>query len=136
MKDTLKEAYTKLIKSEAEFLGFLSCGISKAEFLEKEAPRLEEFLKKNRFAHVLYATTEGFVSDYVEATRKKKMEIFTNKYRNLDMLLIDDIQFISNKEGSINEFFNTFNALFDKGAQIVITSDRHLKTYKAYPNVW
>jgi epoxyqueuosine reductase len=48
MKDTLKEAYTKLIKSEAERLGFLSCGISKAEFLEKEAPRLEEFLNKNR----------------------------------------------------------------------------------------
>lgn len=48
MKDTLKEAYTKLIKSEAQRLGFLSCGISKAEFLEEEAPRLEEFLKKNR----------------------------------------------------------------------------------------
>ena len=48
MKDTLKEAYTHLIKSEAERLGFLSCGISKAEFLEEEAPRLEEFLKKNR----------------------------------------------------------------------------------------
>ena len=45
MKDTLKEAYTHLIKSEAERLGFLSCGISKAEFLEEEAPRLEEFLK-------------------------------------------------------------------------------------------
>ncbi|OEY73028.1 tRNA epoxyqueuosine(34) reductase QueG [Salegentibacter salarius] len=48
MKDTLKEAYTSMIKSEAERLGFLSCGISKAEFLEEEAPRLEEFLKKNR----------------------------------------------------------------------------------------
>lgn len=48
MKDTLKESYTNMIKSEAERLGFLSCGISKAEFLEEEAPRLEEFLKKNR----------------------------------------------------------------------------------------
>ncbi len=55
---------------------------------------------------------------------KNQMENFENTYRNLDLLLLDDVQFFSDKEGTKNEFFNTFNALYDKGSQIVLTSDR------------
>lgn len=83
-----------------------------------------EFLKKHPRAHVLYASSESFVTDYVNATRKKQMITFVDKYRNLDLLLLDDVQFFSDKEGTISEFFSTFNELHDKGSQIVITSDR------------
>lgn len=85
-----------------------------------------EYSKKNRHAHVLYVSAETFVNDYVNTFNRKKMDrdTFINKYRNLDLLLVDDIQFFNNQEGSINEFFSTFNALWDNGKQIVIVSDR------------
>ena len=83
-----------------------------------------EFLKKFPHKHVLYASSENFVTDYVNAARKNQMTTFVDKYRNLDLLLLDDVQFFSDKEGTINEFFSTFNVLRDKDAQMVITSDR------------
>lgn len=83
-----------------------------------------EILKDNPTAKVKYVSSESFVNDYVNATRKNQMENFENTYRNLDLLLLDDVQFFSDKEGTKTEFFNTFNALYDKGAQIVLTSDR------------
>ena len=83
-----------------------------------------EILKDNPTAKVKYVSSENFVNDYVNATRKNQMENFENTYRNLDLLLLDDVQFFSDKEGTKTEFFNTFNALYDKGAQIVLTSDR------------
>ena len=83
-----------------------------------------EILSDNPNAKVKYVSSENFVNDYVNATRKNQMEEFENTYRNLDLLLLDDVQFFSDKEGTKTEFFNTFNALYEKGAQIVLTSDR------------
>lgn len=85
-------------------------------------------LKKN-FPNfrILYVTCEKFVSDFIEAIRfqQDKMSAFKNKYRNLDCLLIDDIQFLTKKtDRSQEEFFNIFNTLKDSGKQIVIASDR------------
>jgi chromosomal replication initiator protein len=74
---------------------------------------------------ILYVTCEKFSSDFIEAIRfSDKMSVFKNKYRNLDCLLIDDIQFLMGKEKSQEEFFNLFNTLKDNGKQIVIASDR------------
>lgn len=75
-------------------------------------------------ARIKYVSSEEFVNDYVQSIRKNKMQEFTEQYRTLDLLLLDDIQFFADKEGTINEFFQTFNTLFGKGAQIVISSDR------------
>ncbi|CAM3109807.1 chromosomal replication initiator protein DnaA [Lactococcus hircilactis] len=83
-----------------------------------------EILTDNPTAKVKYVSSENFVNDYVNATRKNQMENFENTYRNLDLLLLDDVQFFSDKEGTKTEFFNTFNTLYEKGAQIVLTSDR------------
>lgn len=80
---------------------------------------------------VLYVTSEEFTSDFVEAVRfnkdnnYQKKDNFKNKYRSVDMLLIDDIQFIAGKKETQEEFFNTFNTLTQANKQIVLTSDRH-----------
>ena len=75
---------------------------------------------------VLYVSSETFVNDYINAVQKGKgrAEDFKNRYRNVDALLIDDIQFIAGKVGSQEEFFHTFNELHQKNKQIVISSDR------------
>ncbi len=73
---------------------------------------------------VYYITTEEFTNEMIENIRKNTMTNFRNKYRNIDLLLIDDIHFLSKKEGTQEEFFHTFNALYEKKKQIVLTSDR------------
>jgi len=75
-------------------------------------------------ARVLYTTSEQFVNEYINSLRYDKPDAFRSKYRHLDCLLIDDIQFIIAKGRSEEEFFYTFNALFDSRKQIVISSDR------------
>lgn len=77
---------------------------------------------------VLYTTCEEFTNAYVACTKNNNgYESFRNKYRNVDVLLIDDIQFLIGKEGTQMEFFNTFDALINNGKQIVITSDKSPK---------
>ena len=83
-----------------------------------------EILNDKPDARIKYVSSENFVNDYVQSSRKNQMQEFTDEYRTLDLLLLDDIQFFAKKEGTINEFFQTFNTLHDKGAQIVISSDR------------
>jgi len=74
---------------------------------------------------VLYTTTEDFTNEVIEAIRQKRTNQIRAKYRkNVDILLIDDIQFIANKETTQEEFFNTFNVLYNSHKQIILTSDR------------
>ena len=76
---------------------------------------------------VIYTTVEQFLNDFIRHVRNKNMERFQEKYRKCDVLLIDDIQFLSNKEGIQEEFFHTFEALKGAGKQIILTADKHPK---------
>jgi len=80
--------------------------------------------KKRKGEPVKYTTTESFSQDLIESLRSNKMTEFKNKYRKVSILLIDDIQFIGGKEKTQEEFFHTFNHLYQLGKQIVICSDR------------
>ena len=83
-----------------------------------------EALKKDPAAKVLYVTSERFTNEFVSAVQQGKTEQFKSIYRNVDVLLVDDIQFLAGKEGTQEEFFHTFNALHQNNKQVVMTSDR------------
>lgn len=86
-----------------------------------------EVLQNNKNARVCYYTSEKFMNELINCLRYQKMEQFKDKFRNMDVLLIDDIQFIAGKDRTQEEFFHTFNALYESHKQIVITSDRFPK---------
>jgi len=83
-----------------------------------------ELLKKNPGTKIIYATCEKFTNEFIHSVRCKKMEEFRAKYRDIDLLLIDDIQFIGNKEGTQEELFHTYNALHQSDRQLIFSSDR------------
>ena len=103
------------------FVIFSPPGLGKTHLLHAIG---NQILKDDPSAKLLYMSGEGFVSEYVESLQKKMPDAFRKKYRSLDCLLIDDIQFVVGKEGCEQEFFYTFNSLFDNKKQIVLTSDR------------
>jgi chromosomal replication initiator protein len=74
---------------------------------------------------VRYVSSENFLNDFIESIRRKRPDDFKSRYRGVDILLLDDVQFFEGKEQILEEFFHTFNSLYESGKQMVISSDRH-----------
>jgi chromosomal replication initiator protein len=81
-------------------------------------------LELSRNAVVKYATSEAFFNDFINSIRRKRMDDFKARYRKVNILLLDDVQFFEGKEMVLEEFFHTFNSLYEAGNQLVISSDR------------
>ena len=96
-------------------------GLGKTHLMHAIGNRI---LQNNRSTKILYVTSEKFTNQLINAIKDNKNEIFRNKYRTIDVLLIDDIQFIAGKERVQEEFFHTFNALYEDKKQIIISSDK------------
>ena len=96
-------------------------GLGKTHLLQAIGNKFHELYPNKK---VLYTTSEKFTYELVNAIREKSNREFRNKYRTVDLLLVDDVQFLANKEVTQEEFFHTFNAIYDAGNQIVLTSDR------------
>lgn len=96
-------------------------GVGKTHLMHAVANKI---LSDKGDIHVLYLTTEEFTNEVVEAIRDKTTPSLRKKFRNVDLLLLDDIQFLSGKERVQEELFHTFNTLVDKGKQIIFTSDK------------
>ncbi|MGI6107274.1 MAG: chromosomal replication initiator protein DnaA [Lachnospiraceae bacterium] len=101
-------------------------GLGKTHLMQAIA---HEILQKDPSKNVLYVTSEKFTSELIDAIHNKSNIAFKEKYRSVDVLLIDDIQFIIGKESTQEEFFNTFNHLYENNKQIVISSDKPPKDF-------
>lgn len=87
--------------------------------------------KNNKSFKIAYVTCEQFMNAYTKSLREKTVEAFRHTYREVDALMIDDIQFISNKTGTQEEFFHTFNDLYQFNKQIILASDKHPRNIEA-----
>lgn len=83
-----------------------------------------EILRNNKNSKILYVTSESFTNELINAIKDNTNDQFRNKYRGIDILLIDDIQFIAGKERIQEEFFHTFNTLYESGKQVILSSDK------------
>jgi len=104
-------------------------GLGKTHLLQATG---REILKKKPNTKLLYVTSEKFTNEFINAVRSKKTKDFQKKYRTLDVLIIDDIQFIGGKEQTQEQMFHTFNDLHQNNKQIILSSDR---TPKSIPNL-
>jgi len=86
----------------------------------------------NKSDRVMYVTSEKFTNDYIQAVKSGQAKDFKDRYRNVDLLMIDDIQFMAGKDGTQEEFFHTFNELHQANKQIIITSDQPPKSIPAF----
>ena len=96
-------------------------GLGKTHLMHAIGNKIKE---NNKNANVLYVTSEKFTNEFINAIKDNKNEDFRNKYRTIDVLLIDDIQFIAGKERIQEEFFHTFNSLKESGKKIILSSDK------------
>lgn len=97
-------------------------GLGKTHLMQGAGNEIKKMY--NDQIHVKYVSSEKFTSDIISGIKAKRMEDVKKKYRDIDVLIIDDIQFIAGKEKTELEFFNTFNALYEVNKQIIISSDR------------
>ena len=98
-------------------------GLGKTHLIQGIGNEIKKSYKNK--VKVKYVHSEKFVNEVVTAIRNKRMEDLKNRYRNIDVLIIDDIQFIGGKERSEEEFFHTFNVLYENNKQIIFSSDKH-----------
>ena len=99
-----------------------SAGLGKTHLLNAVG---HHALELNPDAIVRYVSSENFFNEFIEGIRKKRMAEFKKRYRTIDVLLLDDVQFFEGKEQILEEFFHTFNDLYESGKQMVLSSDRH-----------
>lgn len=97
-------------------------GLGKTHLLQATGNEIKNLYKNQ--VRAIYVTSEKFVNDVIWAIRNKKMEDIKKKYRDIDVLIIDDIQFIGGKDRTQEEFFHTFNVLYENNKQIIMSSDR------------
>lgn len=100
---------------------FGETGLGKTHLMHAVA---HQMLSNNPAARIAYISTEKFTNEFIHAIRENKLARFRKYYRNVDALLVDDIHFLSGKESTQEEFFHTFNDLFESGKQIFLASDR------------
>lgn len=96
-------------------------GLGKTHIVQAIGNHILEQLPDKR---IVYVTSEKFTSDFITAIQDRSISSFTRMYREVDVLIIDDIQFFTGKESTQEQFFHTFNALYHNGKQIILTSDR------------
>ena len=104
-------------------------GLGKTHLLHS----IGNFISQTRDFRTAYVTSEQFTNEVISSIRYDNMQDFRRRYRNIDILLIDDIQFLQGKERTLEEFFNTFNVLYEGKKQIVLSSDRFPKEMHSMP---
>src|SRR6056297_2015134 len=103
-------------------------GLGKTHLLQAIGNRVKESFPRKK---IKYVSSEKFTSEVVSSIRNQKMEDLKSKYRTIDVLILDDVQFLAGKEKTQEEFFHIFNTLYEKNKQIIISSDRSPKSISA-----